>query len=147
MSAVPRDRLTREAIVEYARTWDGVPYKHQGRSRETGVDCVGLIYVVADHFGLDPVDFPVYPRVPQGQVMLRELRRRLIEKPVRDRLPGDVLHLEMGKQLRHVGILTERNGRESLIHAAGLQGRVIEHALDRWIEKAHSCFAFPGLED
>jgi len=110
---------------------------------------VGLIFCVAQHFGLEPIDFPVYPRVPVGQTMYRELKNRLAEKPVREARAGDVLHLEMMRELRHVGIVTaDASGHPGLIHAAGLRGKVIEHRLDaRWARTAYACFEFPGVVD
>ena len=33
--------VTREMVVAEARTWIGVKWRHQGRTRE-GVDCIGL---------------------------------------------------------------------------------------------------------
>ena len=36
---------TSDEVVREARTWVGVPFRHQGRSR-SGVDCGGIIVVV-----------------------------------------------------------------------------------------------------
>ena len=34
--------IKRREIVDAARNWVGVPYRHQGRTRN-GIDCVGLL--------------------------------------------------------------------------------------------------------
>ena len=38
------------AIVAAARTWLGVPWRHQGRTRQ-GVDCAGLVVLVGRGLG------------------------------------------------------------------------------------------------
>ena len=62
--------VPREAIVAEARTWLGVPWRHQGWRRTTGCDCVGLVRGVGHALGL--IDgrrgpeprFIGYPREP-----------------------------------------------------------------------------------
>jgi cell wall-associated NlpC family hydrolase len=44
--------LDRQHIVDTARGWLGVPYRHQGRRKDKGVDCVGLIIGVGAELGL-----------------------------------------------------------------------------------------------
>lgn len=56
-------------IVEYARTWMGVRWVHQGRSRQ-GVDCAGLLIKVAEHFDLPHADMQGYRRDPNRAFLL-----------------------------------------------------------------------------
>src|SRR4051812_45789055 len=58
--------VSREAVIAEARTWDGVRWVHQGRTRH-GVDCVGLIVNVCWKLGITDYDFKSYGRVPIGQ--------------------------------------------------------------------------------
>jgi cell wall-associated NlpC family hydrolase len=43
------------AIIAAARSWLGVPWRHQGRTRQ-GVDCAGLVVLVGRGLGLDDYD-------------------------------------------------------------------------------------------
>ena len=45
--------ITKTDIVSMAREYKGVPYRHQGRSTETGVDCAGLLALIAGRIGLE----------------------------------------------------------------------------------------------
>ena len=44
-----------DAIIAAARAWLGVPWRHQGRTRQ-GVDCAGLVVLVGREFGLAAYD-------------------------------------------------------------------------------------------
>lgn len=61
--------LTREQVRRAALACVGIPWRHQGRTRR-GVDCVGLIYLMADEMGVMPegVTVPAYRRDPNGEV-------------------------------------------------------------------------------
>ena len=48
-------------IVEYARTWLGTKWRHQGRSKQ-GIDCIGLIIRTAEEFGFQYEDSTGYAR-------------------------------------------------------------------------------------
>jgi hypothetical protein len=52
-------KITRQVIVETARSYKGVPYQDQGRTREEGLDCVGELIVVAHDIGY--TDFESLP--------------------------------------------------------------------------------------
>jgi len=48
--------ITKQDIVDMAREYKGVPYRHQGRSIVTGVDCAGLLALIAGRIGLEYPD-------------------------------------------------------------------------------------------
>ena len=47
------------AIVAAARSWLGVPWRHQGRARQ-GIDCAGLVVLVGRGLGLTDYDTAAY---------------------------------------------------------------------------------------
>ena len=47
---------SRRRIVECARSYLEVPYRHQGRSRRDGVDCSGLIALMCKDLGVPLID-------------------------------------------------------------------------------------------
>lgn len=55
--------VSRAAVVEQARSLVGLPFRFYGRSREKGLDCVGVVLVTGWELGVLPADcrIPDYP--------------------------------------------------------------------------------------
>jgi cell wall-associated NlpC family hydrolase len=107
-----------EEIVARARARVGVRFRPQGRSPESGLDCIGL---VAEALGAGAVraDYPLRGgsagRLEAG-LQAAGLRRVFASRP------GDVLVMRAGPEQLHLALLTS-NG---LVHAdAGLR-QVVE---------------------
>jgi hypothetical protein len=68
--------VTPDDIVNYARTWIGATWRHQGRGLGTdrGIDCAGLLMVTAQHFGLPAADMEGYRRDP-GRRFLSHIKQ------------------------------------------------------------------------
>jgi hypothetical protein len=49
---MPSEPVRPEALVAEARRWLGTPFRHQGRIRGEGVDCIGLVLEPARALGL-----------------------------------------------------------------------------------------------
>lgn len=133
---------TAEAVVREARTWVGVPFRHQGRDR-SGIDCVGVPIAVLHTLGAVEADFEIrdYGRLPDGT-----LERRLISycTPLPDYVPGCLVGIRWGKTLAHVAIHTDT---DTLIHALERHKRVIEHGFrGMWRTRfAQGAWALPGV--
>ncbi|MFD1381487.1 C40 family peptidase [Fodinicurvata halophila] len=67
----------RRAVVAEARGWLGTPFRHGGRCRGAGVDCIGLAIGVAKALGLPHADAAGYPRRPDEGELARGLDRLL----------------------------------------------------------------------
>jgi cell wall-associated NlpC family hydrolase len=116
-------------IIDEARTWLGVRWQHQGRSR-AGVDCVGLPIMVFKATRASVLDFTGYPRQAQDESMLQILDAHLDRIPLADMAPGDLVRMRFENQ-RHLGLLGDyAGGGLSLIHAHIHARRVVEHRLD-----------------
>ena len=139
--------MTAAAIVQEARSWLGVRWVHQGRSR-AGVDCAGLVLLVAQAQRSWSLDVRDYPRQATDESML-ELCRQHLQPVARAALqPGDVAVFGFDNQ-RHVGIVGDypAPGALSLIHAYALAPRrVVEVRFDSvWMGRVVGCFRFPGV--
>ena len=134
----------RAAIVNEARSWLAVPWRHQGRDREFGVDCVGLVLVVAWKLGLANDDHTGYKQGVYGRKFRERLMRAgLTLKPLDEAIYGDVVVLTEERYPCHMGIL----GRGSIIHAHIRYRRVVEEPWPgEWADKALDAFAFPGVD-
>lgn len=132
-----------ERIVEVARSWLGVPFLHQGRSRR-GVDCAGLVIVVGRAVGGFPPDwdFRNYQRQEHPRQMIRlmdeQLRRRIDGEPER---VGDIVVMHpKGSTSWHMGIVAGR----TVVHAWSQVGKVIESPLTHeWVYRRRAVYAYP----
>lgn len=122
-------------IVAAARTLLGTPFHHQGRVPGVGVDCAGVLIVVARMCGLKPPTFDVtgYPRVPDGVTLQRLCEEHLDRAD--DMQPGDVALIRWraaDAPPQHLGIVGDHpHGGLSLIHADSRHHhKVIESRLE-----------------
>jgi cell wall-associated NlpC family hydrolase len=146
--AAPAARLllptttTAADVVAEARTWVGVPYRHQGRTRR-GVDCLGVPIVVLHALGVPfreaPPDYG--PDPPPGELDRRFLRHCT---PLPGPVPGCAIALRLsGPTPHHVALLTDR---DTLIHVAR-RDAVAEHGFrGMWRTRFYSgAWALPGV--
>jgi cell wall-associated NlpC family hydrolase len=141
-------QATRRDVIVLARSYLGTRWRHQGRTRAFGVDCVGLLIVVSKQLGISTFDTTNYTAIPDG-VMLKQRCDELLT-PIIDRfpLPGDVLLMWIdGKTPQHLGIVGGEPGALTLIHAYAVERKVVEHPLtEEWLERVCAVYAFPGVE-
>lgn len=128
-------------VIDEARRWVGVPFRHQGRDYG-GIDCVGLPIVVGQSLGLfdQRLDISNYGRLPTG-----ELTERLREhcRPLPAAVPGALVVIAWTTLAAHVAVCTGH----TLIHAYESVGRVVEHGYrGRWVRMTHSVWGLPGVE-
>lgn len=97
-------KLNRGMIVETALSCVGVPYLHQGRSRD-GMDCVGLLVVIANEIGFEYVDYARYRRAARWTLLYVHLARNGFSPRSCGRELGDVVVMNMWVPgSRHVGV-------------------------------------------
>ena len=132
--------IERSRIVDEARRWVGVPYLHQGRNR-FGVDCVGLILVVAWALGRSEYDVKGYGRTPHAGFLKAEADRLMEPIAVDARQPGDVLLMRFRREPQHLAFVSDRG----MIHAYAGAKAVVETSLPReWLDRVVGAYAWPG---
>ena len=83
---------TGKNIVNYARTFIGIPYKFGGKHPSTGLDCSGLVWYVYKNFGI-ALPHGSYNQINVGKsVSINELQ------------PGDLLFYGSRSNIHHVAI-------------------------------------------
>jgi len=131
-------------IVQEAKTWIGTPFKHQGRVKGLGIDCVGLIIGVAHYFKLTEFDYTNYSHTPDGFLMRQLLDQHLRSIPIEAAKSGDIVLMRFEAQPQHVGILSDYG----IIHAYRQVRRCVEHRLDHlWQSRMVGAYAYPGVQD
>lgn len=148
MTPVP---VTRAQVVREARTWIGTRWTHQGRRKDSGTDCVGLVYGVCESLGLlDPAQLtlPPYERRTTDNEMIR-LASLYLKRRNGPLIPGTVVAMRFDFSTRHMGLLGDYpDGGLSLIHAYATSRKVIEHRLDQaWRIRIAASFDLPGVID
>lgn len=120
--------IERAEIIDAARGWIGTPWRHQGRNRR-GVDCIGLLVVVARGLGLTVEDVAGYRRRQDGRELLSQLRSQLEVSSLTNWKEGDIGVFKESSFPIHVGFLGRRGGTATVIHAHARRRQVIEEAL------------------
>lgn len=140
-----------KSIVEAARELLGAPFLHQGRSAR-GLDCVGLLVLVARRLGLRYRDSTTYGRCPNPRQLTDALSASCVrvddpalvsppEEIWKQARPGDVVAFWIARAglPQHVAIRTERG----MLHTWANVRRVVEHGMtDHWRERVHSVWRY-----
>lgn len=134
---------TPEALIEEARTWVGVPFRHQGRSR-LGVDCAGFIVETLRATNALPPEFE--DATAYGRMSSRELGDvvRRYCTPIPKPEPGALLLIRWPREhvASHVALFTGEN----LIHCYATVGKVVEHGYrGMWLKLSESWWRLPGV--
>ena len=147
----PEPDATRAAILAAARRWLGTPYRHQGRRRAVGCDCLGLVVGVwGEVYGTMPAHDRAYSAdwaesAGRGEPLLAACRVRCRSVRAADMRPGDLLVFRFapGVAAKHLAVLS---GAETMIHARERHA-VCEAALTPWWRRrVAGVFAFPPIE-
>lgn len=134
--------ITAHDLVTEARSWLGVPFLHQGRSRN-GVDCIGFVAAVCAYLGaVKPLENLPHNYARNPQALLMEAVRMM----------GTPTTLEVGclilikwptaAHASHAGIYTGT----SMIHCYAASGKVVEHGYTTpWPERTAGLWRIPGV--
>lgn len=139
-----------ESIIAEARAWLGTPWRHQGRLRGIGVDCIGLIGGVALALDLpgarewrDTPAFHNYGRQPDPAVLLAGCDLLMDAVPRAEARHGDVLILRFEKEPQHFAFLATDRDYPTLVHALALSRRVVEQRYDAvWRSRLVAAYRF-----
>lgn len=131
-------------IVREARAWVGTPFKLQGRLKQKGCDCLGLIMGVSRVLDLKnkhgasiaSLDYLEYHLHFDGSKLEDMLERNFYNKPdIRNLAMGDLILFNYDS-LRHLAIAADHlHAKFSIIHADIRARAVVEHILDASLER------------
>ena len=115
--------ITQNDIVDYARTWLGTRWVHQGRSAQ-GIDCAGLLIKVAEQFSLPHADMQGYRRDP-GRAFLQHVRDHTLPVKPRSPIHGAVGIFHDTTMPCHTGIFAvdSKTGVVTVIHSESFPKR------------------------
>ncbi len=125
-------RITRDQIVETARSYLGVKFARSGRDRNRGIDCVGLLTLVGRDLGLDIEDIINYNFEPKPDVFLEIIRRQTNPAPMNVYKPGNVVLLRQSVFPMHCGIIAKDETGLTIINANLHKRKVVEQPIREW---------------
>ena len=148
--------ITRDTIIQEARTWLNTPFHHQGRVKKSahdrgGCDCLGFIIGVAQQLNISSgitinnkiiplykYDRKNYSKVITGNILYDHLCKLM---HIKDKITvGDVILFNMQNRLQHLGFYSYEH---SIIHSVR---KVVEHRLDNyWQSKIAAIFSFKEI--
>lgn len=144
--------ITRAALVAVVMSKIGAPYAEQGRRREIGFDCIGLMTSTGIETGIHSFDPLGYSNQPDGQEFERLLDKnleRLGDWKGLELLPADLLAIDQGKGIQHVVMITGRtkDGRFYMVVDTTRRHGVAHFPFRHPITKAKRIIAYrvPGL--
>lgn len=138
----------RDQVVACARTWIGTRFHHQGRAKNVGCDCAGLVIGVAQELNLSDFDITGYARLPAGDFLKCLCDKHMTRIPLRDIQFGDVVLMRFADHPQHLAIVGDYNGQElSIIHAYAPSKKVVETRFDNaWWLRTVAAYRLPGVE-
>ena len=152
----------KEKISNEAMQWIDTPFHHQGRAKNIGVDCIGLIVGIAKNLDLKSevfdatnnrqillheLDNPNYSPLPNRMQLKDSLTNTLIEIEKGDLNVGDIILFTLNMWPQHVAIITKIQEDIFFVHASEPVGKTIFSRFDsRWQDKAIGFYRFPELK-
>lgn len=133
--------ITPDQVIAVARSWVGVRFLHQGRTRN-GIDCIGLALAVGEELELLPagVDQRNYARHPSSSLLVEEISKVCTPAGVAE--PASLLVIAWGRDPYHVAICTG----PTMIHASYSARKVVENGFRHpWPKLTRSAWRLPGV--
>lgn len=145
--ACPKGKEISRLVVAEALSWVGTPYRHQGRLKGVGCDCLGLVLGVwGAVYGASPEQpgpyAPDWAEAGGEERLLAGARRNFAEKDVREMAAGDLLVFRWRPHLpaKHAGILV---APDSFVHAYEGMAVSLSALVPQWRRRVAGVFAFP----
>ncbi|MFM2394945.1 MAG: hypothetical protein RLZZ546_2928 [Bacteroidota bacterium] len=106
------DALTqkREAMVESAQSYIGIPYKYAGKNPKEGFDCSGFANFVFTQNG-HPMSGPSHELAMMGVYKEKDQLK-----------PGDLVFFGHDQKITHVGIIVSNDSNTKFIHSSSSSG-------------------------
>lgn len=125
-------RLTRQQVVDTARSYLGVRFARSGRDRIHGIDCVGLLTLVGRDLGLDIEDIINYNFEPKPDVFLNIIRSQSNPVKMGAYNPGNIVLLRQTIFPMHCGIIGRDENGLTVINANLHERKVVEQPIRVW---------------
>lgn len=118
-------------IITEARDWIGVPWRHQGRSRQ-GLDCIGLVIVVCGALDILHYKFTAYRRSPSQYALIERFYEHFDRVQESDIGEGGLVLMRENIYPCHAAWVANE---KSIIHASWHHKCVTEERIEPYRDK------------
>lgn len=141
-------------VVDTARSFVGVPFRHQGRALPTplskgGLDCVGVVAKTAHTLGISEFDWTNYQRRATWSKEFEAVFEGNMRRVQRDQIvPGIAVIFKQEQLACHCGIIGNGRNGLTLIHAYLIRRKVVEERFEgEWSDPRTflAAFAYHGV--
>jgi hypothetical protein len=135
-------------LIDTARSYTGVRWRHQGRTR-AGLDCLGLVIRTTHDHGLTDFDVKGYSTLPNGSMTALLEEHCIKQPPGTEPVAGMVAEIMFEREPQHIALVVPYHlGGVALLHAMShFPRRVAEHRLDdQWRKRIVGLYCLPGVD-
>lgn len=138
----------RDEIIRIAKEYINTPYLHQGRLKNKGIDCAGLIVEVAKEAGIySEGDYTNYSRIPDGETLAKTLNTYCDKINFNEIKDGDIILFKFVKNPQHLAIYYKYNDMDYIIHSYSVAGKVIMQRLDsKWKNRIAAVYKYKEIK-
>lgn len=138
--------INRSQFLEKTKEYLNTPFRHQGRIKGVGIDCVGVPIAVSKEFGISDIKYTNYKRLPDGNTLITMLGKYCDPVSSYDDIKlSDLLVFRIETEPQHVGVYA---GNDTFIHSYYNAHKVLLSELDSyWKERIVAIFRIRELID
>jgi len=134
----------RDRIILEAREWLGTKFQHQGRIKNVGCDCIGLISGVLQRLSLringveiSDIDDKNYNKFPDKNLLEKQLDSLFDSRKLEGAKVGDIFLMKFFRNPQHVGFISQIEGdKVYIIHSyINAEGVVEQHLNENFAKK------------
>ncbi len=140
--------MTTIQIIAQAHSWLGTPFKHQGRVKGKGCDCLGLLMGLGlktkNGDAFKKFDQINYPKLLTSNILLETLDSLFIRsKKIK---PGDIILIRINNWPQHLALVVEVDPEIIIIHSY-LQARKVvkQHLPEEWKKNIVAMYSADSL--
>ena len=138
--------MTRDELINSARSYLGTPFHHQGRLPHVGLDCAGLVVCAASENGYAVDDVRGYANIPSQGLFTQSVMGHCDKINIDELQAGDLCMFAFTSEPQHIAIVSSVEPLK-IIHAYLQVNKVVENNLDGfWLKKLRGCYRLKGVE-
>lgn len=143
--------VTRQTIIDEARSWIGTKWQHQAGLKGIACDCVGLMRgtfgnVTGETYIEDVNYSATWHLFKKEEQLYNIVKQHTVEVTKEEMLPGDIILFGFGRgPCHHCGILVTPT---TFVHSWADIGKVVETRLDEfWTKHIRTVMRHPEVVD
>ncbi len=127
--------VIRQQAINFAVRHVGAPYRHQGRSINYGIDCIGMIYCAYAFAGFK-ADIPSDYGYMNNQALILSYLSKYCS-PIDEPCLGDILIFRVKQSIQHMAM----SSKLGMVHCCQKNRGIIDEPISNfWRKRMAGCF-------